>query len=228
VCDFLSACVLRNGDVLTHPLLDSHSDLVRYYELPDTRAYHQHFAKVELTPGDWLQPETWNFRLDEDTAPGWWDEVKTQAEATLRDRAREMLITTGRKALILEGCWILAGDATVGELRGGRIINMFGGTVQAISGGTVQAIYGGTVQAIYGGTVQTIYGGTVQAIRGGTVQTIYGGTVQAIRGGTVPKPGPYATLSKQALEFLKAQEPKPTRARKTVNKKSAPARKRAK
>jgi hypothetical protein len=204
VCDFLSACVLRNGDVLTHPLLDSHSDLVRYYELPDTRAYHQHFAKVELTPGDWLQPETWNFRLDEDTAPGWWDEVKTQAEATLRDRAREMLITTGRKALILEGCWILAGDATVGELRGGRIINMFGGTVQAIYGGTVQAIYGGTVQ------------------------TIYGGTVQAIRGGTVPKPGPYATLSKQALEFLKAQEPKPTRARKTVNKKSAPARKRAK
>lgn len=58
MCNFLSAVVLRNGDVLTHPMLDSHSDLVRYYKLPDTRVYHQHFAKVELTPVDWLDVST--------------------------------------------------------------------------------------------------------------------------------------------------------------------------
>ena len=55
MCNFLSALVLRNGDVLHHPMLDSHSDLVRHFEVPDTREHHQHFAKVELTPvGDWI------------------------------------------------------------------------------------------------------------------------------------------------------------------------------
>lgn len=71
MCQFLSAVILRNGDVLTHPMLDSHTDLIRYYKLPDTTAYHQHFAKVELTPVDWMDPATWTFRLDEDTAPSW-------------------------------------------------------------------------------------------------------------------------------------------------------------
>ena len=31
MCEFLSALVVKNGDVLSHPLLDSHSDLVRYF-----------------------------------------------------------------------------------------------------------------------------------------------------------------------------------------------------
>ena len=149
MCQFLSALVLRNGDVLTHPLLDSHSDLVRYYQVPDDRTHHQHFAKVELTPGDtdesWLDPATWRFRLDEETAPGWWEDVKGAAEATLRDRAKAMIVTTGRKDLILEGCWILAGDAEFADVRGGRIVRMLGGTLTAMCGGTLTAMRGGTL-----------------------------------------------------------------------------------
>jgi hypothetical protein len=189
MCNFLSAVVLRNGDVLSHPLLDSHSDLVRYFELPDTSVHHQHFAKVELTPrGNWLDPETWDFRLDEATAPGWWDDVKGQAEATLRARAKAMILTTGRKALILDGCWILAGDAIVDDMRGGRIIRMHGGTLAAMRGGTLTAMYGGTLAEMYGGTLTTMYGGTLTAMHGGTLAEMHGGT-----------------LSKQVQEFLKAK-----------------------
>ena len=193
ICNFLSAVVLRNGDVLTHPLLDSHSDLVRYYQLPDGRQHHQHFAKVELTPGDWLNPDTWTFRLDEQTAPGWWEDVETQAEATLRDRAKAMIVTTGRRDLILEGCWILAGDAEFADVRGGRIIHMYGGTLTAMRGGTLTAM------------------------RGGTLTAMYGGTLTAMRGGTLtPMPTPYyaLTLSDQAQAFLKVLEPKPRKAAK--------------
>ncbi len=150
MCDFLSAIVLRNGDVLIHPLLDSHSGLVTYFELPDTSAYHQHFAKVELTPVDWLDAATWTFRLDETTAPGWWEDVAASAEATLRDRAARMILTTGHKPFILEGAWILGGDVAIGEVRGGRIVQMRGGTVQEIWGGTVQEIHGGAVPAAVG------------------------------------------------------------------------------
>ena len=146
MCNFLSAVVLRNGDVLTHPLLDSHSDLVTWFKLPDALSHHQHFAKVELTPqDDWLNPDTWRFRLDEETVPGWWDDVMVQAETTLRDRAKAMIVTTGRKDLILEGCWILAGDAEFGSVRGGRIVRMLGGTLTEMLGGTLTEMRGGTL-----------------------------------------------------------------------------------
>ena len=36
MCQFLSALVLKNGDVLSHPMLDSHTDLVTYFKLPDS------------------------------------------------------------------------------------------------------------------------------------------------------------------------------------------------
>ena len=126
MCNFLSAIVLKNGDVLTHPMLDSHSDLVTYFQLPDTTAHHQHFAKVELTPTDWLDASTWRFRLDEATAPGWWDDVKTSAESTLRARAQAMVITGGEKQLIVDGCWIVGGDAVVRDVRAGRILGVWG------------------------------------------------------------------------------------------------------
>ena len=129
MCNFLSALVLRNGDVLTHSMLDSHSDLVSYYKLPDDRAHHQHFAKVELTPVDWLDVTTWIFRLDEHTAPGWWGDVGGQADTTLRDRAQRMMLTTGRTKLIADGCWIAAGDAVIDAVVAGRVVYL-GGSAQ--------------------------------------------------------------------------------------------------
>ena len=52
--NFLSALVLANGDMLTHQMLDSHADLVRYYKIPDETAHTNRFVKVELIPVDWL------------------------------------------------------------------------------------------------------------------------------------------------------------------------------
>lgn len=124
MCQFLSALVLKNGDVLTHPMLDSHSDLVRYFTVPDTHHGHQHFAKVELTPVDWLDVETWQFRLDEASEPGWWADVAGAAERTLRAKAARMILRTGEHGLIVDGCWIFGGDAVVRNVRGGRIMRV--------------------------------------------------------------------------------------------------------
>jgi hypothetical protein len=125
MCQFLSALVLRNGDVLTHPMLDSHSDLVTYFKLPDATAHHQHFAKVELTPDDWMDPATWDFRLDETTAPSWWDDVVGSVESTLRARAERMIVRDGEHALIVDGCWIVGGTAIVRDVRAGRIMRVW-------------------------------------------------------------------------------------------------------
>ena len=124
MCQFLSALVVRNGDVLTHPMLVSHTDLVQYYRLPDTQLYHQHFVKVELVPDDWLDVSTWAFRLDEDTAPGWWKEVSAGAEEHLRRVAAKMVLRDGEHWLILDGAWIIGGTAIVHDVRGGRILQV--------------------------------------------------------------------------------------------------------
>jgi hypothetical protein len=126
VCNFFSALVLQNGAVLTHPMLDHHSDLVRYFKLPDTSQFLHRFAKVKLTPVDWMDVSTWNFRLDEETRPQWWDDIAASAEAELRKRASAMILRDGEHDLIVDGCWIVGGTAKIREVRSGRIVRVTG------------------------------------------------------------------------------------------------------
>jgi len=107
--------------VLSHPILDSHSGLVTYFKLPDTNAHIPHFAKVELTPVDWLDAATWQWRVDEAVLPIWWDDVKDRAESTLRARAAAMILKDGEHQLIVDGCWIVGGTAQIRDVRSGWI-----------------------------------------------------------------------------------------------------------
>ena len=124
MCNFLSGLVLRNGDILTHPMLDGHADLVTHFNLPDTDAYVQHFAKVELRPVDWGDVATWEWHLDEQAAPSWWDDVAGGAEAELRARAARMILREGEHRLIVDGSWIVLGTAVVRDVRAGRILHV--------------------------------------------------------------------------------------------------------
>ena len=121
ICNFLSVLILQNGDVLHHPLLDSHADLVRYFKLPDTNAHISHFAKAELTPADWLDPSTWTWRIDDEVRPIWLNDVEAQAEAKARAIAGRMILKNGEHDLIIEGCWIIGGTAKVCDVRSGWI-----------------------------------------------------------------------------------------------------------
>jgi hypothetical protein len=124
MCNFLSALVLRNGDVLHHPMLDSHLDLVRYFKLPDTNAHIRRFAKIELTPVDWMDAATWTWRIDEPTRPNWLDEVEAEAERKTRAIADRMIVRDGEHGLIVDGCWIIGGTAKIRDVRSGRIVRV--------------------------------------------------------------------------------------------------------
>jgi len=207
MCNFLSVIVLRNGDVLHHPMLDSHSDLVQYFKLPD-KQHARHFAKVEFTPKidkdnvpQYADYKAYTLRVDEDTEPAWFDEVRDSVEKKLLSIVKAMIVDDDTMPLVLDGCRILVKGAKVQEMRGGRAMFcageigvLSGGTVQSVeSGGTVQSVEsGGTVQRVLsGGTVQRVWsGGTVQSVEsGGTVQRVLsGGTVQSVlSGGTVQR-----------------------------------------
>jgi hypothetical protein len=127
MCNFLSALILKNGTVLHHPMLDSHSDLVRYFKLHDNTPFLHHFAKVELTPGDWADVSTWQWKLDEPSRPVWFtEEAEHQAERHVRDIAKRMILRDGEHELIVDGCWIVCGTAKVRDVRGGRIVRVEG------------------------------------------------------------------------------------------------------
>ena len=124
MCNFLSALVLRNGDVLTHPMLDSHADLVKYYALPDDNEFIRHFVKVELTPVDWADASTWKWKLDEEADPAWWNDVKDGAEKKLSAKAAAMILKDVERELIVDGCWIVAGKSKIRDVRSGRIVRV--------------------------------------------------------------------------------------------------------
>jgi len=126
MCNFLSVLVLKDGSVRHHPMLDSHSDLVRYFKLPDTDAFVHHFAKAELTPTtDWTDASTWAWRIDEDVRPVWLtDDVEHAAEAATRAIAQKMVLKDVDRDLIVDGCWIVAGASKVRDVRSGRIVRV--------------------------------------------------------------------------------------------------------
>ena len=184
MCEFLSALLLESGELLTHPMLDSHSDLVHYFKIRDDDL-RQRFAKIELTPGNnWLDPDTWAWRLDEPTRPDWLTEdAEAGAARRLRDRARRMILSGGEHTLIVDGCWIVGGSALVRDVRAGRILR-----VQ--DSATVRDVWGSA-------TVQDVRGSaTVQDVRGSaTVQDVWGSA-------TVRDVGPLVTLDDSAKAHL--------------------------
>jgi hypothetical protein len=156
VCNFLSALVLRNGDVRWHPMLDSHSDLVRYFKLPDDNEHIRHFAKVELRPTDWLDPATWTWTVDEAIRPDWLNEVENKADHDLRSIARRMILKTGTHELIVDKCWIVGGDAVVRDVRAGRI-------VRVQDSAQIQGVYGSAqIQGVWGSAQIQGVGGSAQ------------------------------------------------------------------
>ena len=138
MCNFLSVLILRNGHVLQHPMLDSHSDLVAHFDIPDDTPFLERFAKAELTPVDWLDPATWTWRIDEEMRPQWLDDVEAKAEAATRAIAKKMILTEHTKIprLIVDGCWIVGGKGAVRDVRGGRIVRVRGGSITGVSGGS--------------------------------------------------------------------------------------------
>ncbi len=185
MCNFLSVLVMRDGSVRHHPMLDSHSDLIAYFNIPDETNYIHRFAKAELTPADWMDASTWTWRIDEGSRPDWLDDVEGAAEKKARSIAARMILREDR-AILADGAWIVPAGVTVQRVIGGRVVRVRG-TVHAVSsGGVVRAVEsGGTVEAVVsGGTVQRVEsGGVVQAVvSGGVVQRVVsGGTVNGER-----------------------------------------------
>jgi hypothetical protein len=233
MCQFLSAIVLKNGDVLHSPLLDSHSELVTLFKLPDTSAHHQHFAKVELTPPadweGWADVSNWDFRLDEPTQPGWWADVAQSAEESVRNIIRRAILPAGERDFHLDGLAIIGPGVTVRAMRGGRAY-LWGGTLTEMWGGTLTEMWGGTLTEMRGGTLTEMWGGTLTEMWGGTLTAMWGGTLEKAEQSSWCSPIVLTQVAKgvklnaDARRFIHKPQPK-ARAKPAAKPKKAKARK---
>ncbi len=125
MCEFKSAIVMRNGDVLHNPWTDSHEDLIRLYKLRDTKGGV--FARVEFKPKnleDIADPKKYLLTIDEYICPEWFNE---DMKAKVSDRMRgwiNSMIVSGDADLLCGGVYLLAKGAKIACVKNCRIVVM--------------------------------------------------------------------------------------------------------
>ena len=94
MCNFFSALIIdKNKKCLWDSCIDSHSELVAKFKLDDTTTSPK-FVRVELTPPHYTvdafkNPESWNFKTDQDLLPDWYD--KNIAKNTTIEAVKEFI-----------------------------------------------------------------------------------------------------------------------------------------
>jgi len=190
MCDFFSGLGMPDGDVRWHDAIDSHSDLVSYFEMSDLDDDAK-FAKLELTPGDDpLDINTWAFQLDEDARPSWvTNDLLVRWEARMRSIVSRQTITTGTIEIIADGFWILGGDAKVNKMIAGRVLGLRGkATITDVRGGTITDVWGSaSITDVWGGTISNVSGSaSITDVRGGTISNVSGSaSIRNVWGGTI-------------------------------------------
>jgi hypothetical protein len=125
MCQFKSALVLKNGDVIYSDWTDSHEDLIDMLELSDEG--NGNFVRIEFVPKDnkYADAEFYALKIDQPDTPEWW--TTALAEHTtdyMREIIKRMIIKTEKKCLV-GGSYILDG-AQIGRCIHANVIVMFG------------------------------------------------------------------------------------------------------
>ena len=134
MCRFFSFVVVRGSSQSPDQYLwrwftDSHSEILACAGVDDSKLDRLDKAKCEMVPqsaDDMLSPDKWEFVVDEDVRPGWFDEdAENRARKWAEGLVRSRTITSGQRRGIYDGWWIVAKNAVVHNVGGGaRIIHV--------------------------------------------------------------------------------------------------------
>lgn len=132
MCQFLSAIVTRQGDIYSHPLTDSHTDLITLFNLKEGKAA-QNFVRVEFTAqgADIFDVNKYKFRVDETRTPAWFDdEVLGMTIVKLRVLVKKCIIVDERP-LLIGGTYLIGDKAKIAKVSSARIIAVHAGAYMA-------------------------------------------------------------------------------------------------
>jgi hypothetical protein len=133
MCKFLSAIVMKSGEVICHPdLTDSHEDLLAMHNIRDGYCQDEQFVRVEFTPSSehLCDPAKWALCYDtseyQSCPPDWYNNEMVKATKAKLQKVVEAMVINDDRAVVLGGCWILGPKAYVSTVRHARVYSMEG------------------------------------------------------------------------------------------------------
>ena len=129
MCRFLSGILLKDRAVIAQKDNDSHQDMLEGLNISDTYENAARvFVRAELIPEKnewWTDPDGWEFVIDQDIVPDWFEEDREGHISRFREAVKEWWsghVMVGKKIdtlrtgyYMLKGCEVekLCGDAMV-------------------------------------------------------------------------------------------------------------------
>ena len=133
MCKFLSAIVLKNGDALANPLIDSHESLMLLFGVKERTLggaatnQHQAFVRVEYTPPikdkkpDFFDFDNYVLRVDETETPEWFSDVREGVLKKLGGILNRMVVGDD-EPLVAGRAVLIPTTAKLRHLVGGRVV----------------------------------------------------------------------------------------------------------
>ena len=127
MCNFKSAIVTRNGDIFSYDETDSHEVIITAVGFKDDGSLiaSRSWVRVEFNPpkdsSKITDSSKWVLKVDETSAPDWWDEIKAKVREDLWLLVKRSMVDDARKCLI-GGAWILLPGAKVQQMVGSRVV----------------------------------------------------------------------------------------------------------
>ena len=146
MCQWISAWVLPNGDVLCKPEIVSHDLIAK--ELGINTRDTGRAVKIEFTPGaSLLEFDSWTLTLDEPDEPEWWKSAIEGVRERMKQIARSAIPTDGAHSFD-KGYHAIAGTARA-TVSGGDA-GFHGQSQGTVSGGSAR-FYGQSQGTVSGG-----------------------------------------------------------------------------
>jgi hypothetical protein len=131
MCKFLSAIVLKNGDLILDPMsTNSHELLIKANNLKKGLGtnFNENFARIEFVPPTDLKTiyniKTWNLKLDEQQEPSWWQDQKDKIKQQLESIVSRHILHDREKDLLVGDWWVLTGTTKIEKVVNSKIFYM--------------------------------------------------------------------------------------------------------
>ena len=156
MCREASFIVADNGrKVFWSKYSDSHEDIIKKYGLVESVAGKVCFVRVEVSPvGGSSQLMTdfadWNFRVDQDLLPDWWDSVEAEKMCRVElPKWRESKCFAGGVMSVNRGKIYLFNNSSAG---------LFGNSSAGLSGNSSARLYDNSSARLYGKSSAELFG----------------------------------------------------------------------
>jgi hypothetical protein len=129
MCNFASAIVMRNGDLLFNENLISHEDLIDFFNIKDNEFNSDKFVRIEFRPennDDYHDISKYRLIVDEKSVPEWFnDDLKVIITEKMTEIVKKRIILTDTK-ILTGGLYVIGKDVIVERVVNAHIFSNHG------------------------------------------------------------------------------------------------------